>query len=222
MHGRIGKILNRKQRPVSFGYRDTHRTQLRVEQIFPMWRRFHPLLLQAHCARPFRNVFSNRAETRAGKRSPGGHVRLARKLMRKRILPRQPQSVLPRRFGQRCTPRKRRQSPRRPFAIRGLEQNLLRAVLAVQCKGPRWKKTENGDSHGCERWRELHDLPLLIFVTHPSPIHSLDRMASSDGLEMLAFPPANPPDDSESGNTSRDIMIEAGEQPTEWDLLWWT
>jgi hypothetical protein len=33
---------------------------------------------------------------------------------------------------------------------------------------------------------------------------------------------ANPLDDSKRGNTTTDIMIEPGEQPIEWDLLWWT
>ncbi len=41
-------------------------------------------------------------------------------------------------------------------------------------------------------------------------------------LKKSAPPPMNPPDDSKSGNTWGEIMMNLGEKRTSWDLLWWT
>ena len=98
------KILDSEQCPVSFGHRDADRIQLRIEQISPVWWRFHPQFVDALCIRPFGNVFCNGAEARAGLCNSFGKARLTGKLMRKCILLRQPQSVLPRRGSQRVVP----------------------------------------------------------------------------------------------------------------------
>ncbi len=39
---------------------------------------------------------------------------------------------------------------------------------------------------------------------------------------MLVVMLVNPPDDSKSGNTWGEIMMNLGEKRTSWDLLWWT
>ena len=98
------KILDSEQCPISFADRNPYRIQLRIEQISPVRWRFHPQFVDGLCIRPFGNVFCNGAEARAGLCDSSGQVRLTGKLMRKCILLRQPQGVLPRRGSQRVVP----------------------------------------------------------------------------------------------------------------------
>src|SRR3981081_3668064 len=181
------KIFHCEQCPVSFGNCDTYGIQLRVKQICPVWRRLHPLLVQALCTRATRDIFRNRTEPHAGLLCTHRQSCLSRKLMRKCVLLRQKRSVVLRRSSQSGVPCERRQAPRRAFSIRRLKHDLLWSIRAVLSKITLRKKAKSGDSNSGESGIDLHSFNYLLSVTYFVEI-TLRSPPSSNALESQPFP----------------------------------